>query len=79
VHTPEGTPLPRNVLAELQRDMARLGFVVSQIREIEQARQKRLEQETETAVIRVPPSEVSRILRSSGTSPKNSVPRRSAS
>src|SRR4030081_662071 len=48
VHTPEGTPLPRNVLAELQRDMARLGFVVRQIREIEQARQKRLEQETET-------------------------------
>ena len=48
VHTPEGTPLPRNVLAELQRDMARLGFVVSQIREIEQARQKRLEQEPET-------------------------------
>jgi transposase len=48
LHTPEGTPLPRNVLAELQRDMARLGFVVSQIREIEQARQKRLEQETET-------------------------------
>src|SRR6476659_7147339 len=48
VHTPEGTPLPRNVLAELQRDMARLGFVVSQIREIEQARQQRLEQETET-------------------------------
>ena len=35
VHTPEGTPLPRNVSAELQRDMARLGFVVSQIREIE--------------------------------------------
>jgi hypothetical protein len=30
-------------LAELQRDMARLGFVVSQIREIEEARQKRLE------------------------------------
>jgi transposase len=48
VHTPEGMPLPPNVLAELQRDMARLGFVVSQIREIEQARQKRLEQETET-------------------------------
>jgi hypothetical protein len=34
--------------SELQRDMARLGFVVSQIREIEEARQKRLEQETET-------------------------------
>src|SRR4029077_11254105 len=48
VHTPEGMPLPPNTLAELQRDMARLGFVVSQIREIEEARQKRLEQETET-------------------------------
>jgi transposase len=34
VQTPEGTPLPPNTLAELQRDMARLGFVVSQIREI---------------------------------------------
>jgi transposase len=41
-------PLPPNALAELQRDMARLGFVVSQIREIEDARQKRLEQEPET-------------------------------
>src|ERR1700694_2956914 len=47
LHTPEGMPLPPNVLAELQRDMARLGFVVSQIREIEKARQKRLEQEPE--------------------------------
>jgi transposase len=36
VHTPEGMPLPPNALAE--RDMARLGFVVSQIREIEDAR-----------------------------------------
>ena len=34
VHTPEGVPLPPNTLAELQRDMARLGFVVGQIREI---------------------------------------------
>src|SRR5438093_5187041 len=42
VHTPEGMPLPPNTLAELQRDMARLGFVISQIREIEEARQKRL-------------------------------------
>ena len=41
-------PLPPNTLAELQRDMARLGFVVSQIREIEEARQKRLEQDSET-------------------------------
>jgi transposase len=48
VHTPEGMPLPPNTLAELQRDMARLGFVVSQIREIEDARQKRLEQQHET-------------------------------
>src|SRR5207244_3343462 len=48
LHTPEGMPLPPNVLAELQRDMARLGFVVSQIREIEEARQKRLDQQPET-------------------------------
>src|SRR5271166_5695723 len=34
LHTPEGMPLPPNALAELQRDMARLGFVVSQIRQI---------------------------------------------
>jgi transposase len=47
VHTPEGVPLPPNVSAELQRDMARLGFVLNQIREIEEARQKRLEQEPE--------------------------------
>ena len=45
LHTPEGIPLPPNGLAELQRDMARLGFVISQIKEIEEARQKRLEQE----------------------------------
>jgi transposase len=48
VHTPEDMPLPPNVLTELQRDMARLSFVVSQIRAIEEARPKRLEQETET-------------------------------
>jgi transposase len=48
VRTPEGVPLPPNVLAELQRDIARLGFVMSQIRGIEQARQKRLEQAPET-------------------------------
>src|SRR6201987_2127615 len=48
VHTPEGMLLPPNTLAELQRDMARLGFVISQIREIEEARQKRLEQQHET-------------------------------
>ena len=48
VRTPEGMPLPPNTLAELQRDMARLGFVVSQIREIEEARQKRLDQQPQT-------------------------------
>jgi transposase len=48
VHTPEGMPLPPNTLAELHRDMARLGFIVSQIRQIEEARQKRLEQQHET-------------------------------
>jgi transposase len=37
-------------LAELQRDMARLGLVVSQIRQIEEARQKRLEQQHETGL-----------------------------
>jgi len=58
VHTPEGMPLPPNTLAELQRDMARLGFVVSQIREIEDARQKRLEQH-ETG----PPAMVRRLAR----------------
>jgi transposase len=41
---PGGHAVPPNTLAELQRDMARLGFVVSQIREIEDARQSRLEQ-----------------------------------
>ena len=50
MHTPEGIPLPPNAVAELQRDMAGLGFVVSQIREIEDARQKRLEQEPETGL-----------------------------
>src|SRR5881398_1983824 len=49
LHTPEGSVLPPNVSAELQRDMARLGFVISQIKEIEGARQERLEQEPETA------------------------------
>ena len=48
MRTPEGMPLPPNTLAELQRDVARLGFVVSQIREIEEARQKQLEQQHET-------------------------------
>src|SRR5499427_3045104 len=48
MHTPEGTPVPPNALAELQRDMTRLGFVVGQIKQIEKARQKRLEQPDES-------------------------------
>src|SRR6202047_843837 len=35
LHTPEGSPPSPNISAELQRDAARLGFLVSQIREIE--------------------------------------------
>ena len=42
--TPEGVPLPPNTLLELRRDMARLRFVMDQIKEIEEARAQRLEQ-----------------------------------
>jgi hypothetical protein len=41
LHTPEGVPLPPNVSAELQGDMGRLRFAISQVKEIEKARQKR--------------------------------------
>src|SRR5829696_2048372 len=44
---PEGAPLPPNTLAELRRDMARLRFVLDQIREIEAARLDQLEQHSE--------------------------------
>src|SRR5215218_7106160 len=43
LRTPEGAPLPPNTRAELRRDMARLGFIVGQIKEIEDARRERLE------------------------------------
>ena len=43
LHTPEGTAVPPNTLAELRRDMARLHFVKRQIKEIEAARAERLE------------------------------------
>ena len=43
LRTPEGGPLPPNSFAELRRDMARLRFVMEQIREIEEARLQRLE------------------------------------
>jgi transposase len=42
LRTPEGALLPPNTLAELRRDMARLGFIVGQIKEIEDARQEGL-------------------------------------
>ena len=41
--TPEGVHLPPNTLLELRRDMARLRFVMDQIKEVEQARAQRLE------------------------------------
>src|ERR1700741_1478129 len=48
LHTAEGVPLPPNVSAQLQSDMAPLGFLPTPVREIEEARQKRLEQQHET-------------------------------
>src|SRR5215216_101706 len=45
---PEGAPLPPHTPAELRRDMARLRFVLDQIREIETARLDQLEQHPET-------------------------------
>jgi len=42
--TPEGVPLPPNTLLELRRDMARLRFIMDQIKEVEEARAQRLEQ-----------------------------------
>src|SRR6266550_8965792 len=47
LRTAEGVPLPPNTLAELQRDMARLRFIMDQIREIEAARLVRLEHNPE--------------------------------
>ena len=42
LYTPEGSPLPPNVAAELERDIARLGLVISQIKQVEDARRQRL-------------------------------------
>ena len=44
LRTPEGQPLPPNMLEEMRRDMTRLALVRGQIAEIEQARLARLEQ-----------------------------------
>ncbi len=45
LRTAEGAPLPPNTLAELRRNLARLRFVSDQIREIEDTRLERLEQQ----------------------------------
>jgi transposase len=44
LRTPEDVPIPLNMLAEIQRDMARLAVVREQIAALEQARLERLEQ-----------------------------------
>jgi transposase len=56
LRTPEGTTLPPNTLAELQREMARLRLVKEQIEELEAARAERLEQapgEGQNAMVRL--------------------------
>jgi transposase len=46
LRTPEGDPIPPNMLAELRRDMVRRRLVRDQIRQIEDARLERLKQES---------------------------------
>ena len=56
LRTPEGTAVPPNTLAELRRDMARLRFVMEQIKQLEDTRAERLEQTSEegpNAMVRV--------------------------
>jgi len=48
LRTPEGQFLPPNTLAELRRDMARLRFIMDQVKEIENTRLQRLQQSPET-------------------------------
>src|SRR5215472_15233311 len=45
--TPEGSALPPNVTAELERDIARLRLVIGQIKQLEEARRQRLEEQPE--------------------------------
>lgn len=47
LRTGEGAPLPANTVTELRRDMARLRLVRDQIKEIEAARMRRLNQKPE--------------------------------
>jgi len=44
LRTPEGEPIPPNILAELRRDMERRRLISDQIRQIEAARLERIEQ-----------------------------------
>src|SRR5205823_4861936 len=44
LRTPEGVPLPPNTLLELRRDMARLRFVMDQIKEVEATREQALKE-----------------------------------
>jgi transposase len=44
LRTPEGEPIPPNMLAELRRDMERRRLISDQIRQIEDARLERIEQ-----------------------------------
>lgn len=56
LNTPEGVPLPPNTLLELRRDMARLRFVMDQIKQVEEVRAQRLEedpQEKSHAMVRL--------------------------
>ncbi len=50
LYTPEGRPVPPNTLAELRRDMARLRFIMDQVKEIEATRLQRLQQSPEKGV-----------------------------
>jgi transposase len=48
LRTPEGVPIPLNTLAEIEREMAHLQFINTQITQIEDARRERLEQTLRT-------------------------------
>src|SRR3954465_14730248 len=44
LRTPEGVPIPPNLLAEMRRDMARLAWIREQIEAVERSRRERLKQ-----------------------------------
>ncbi len=44
LRTPEGVPIPPNMLAEMSRDMTRLAWIREQIEAVEHSRRERLEQ-----------------------------------